>query len=116
MGELFPIILVAAMVLIVVATLMAKASIHGKQVVRPLEQEEIVIRIKISLDSVRAQMLGQKLADAGCESWDKREIVDVDFNDSDDRIIRFTIVPKELNLTATSDKKSEKEDKNGNRA
>lgn len=81
--------------------------IRGKQVVRSFE-EEVVTRIKISLDSVRAQVLGQKLADAGCKSWDKREIVDVDFNDSDDRIIRFTIVPKELNLTVTDDKKSEK--------
>jgi len=94
MGELFPFIVVIAAVLVIVTFLYARKSMNLKQVLLPIEQMDRVERVKIPLDSVRAQVLAKKLEEAGAESWDSRKTVIVDYNDSDDRIIRFIVEPK----------------------
>ncbi len=91
MGELIPLIVVLSVVLVIVAAIMFKNTLKGKQVVRPIAEEELVERYKINIDAMRVQVLAKELEDAGRKSCDESRTVLVDYNDTEDRIIRFIV-------------------------
>lgn len=91
MGELIPLVVVLSCILVIVVAIMLKSTIRGKQVVRPINQEELVERYKINIDAIRVQVLARELENAGTKSCDEKRTVIVDYNDTEDRIIRFII-------------------------
>ena len=93
MGELVPILVVMAVVLVIVVSLYARKGLNLKQVVKPVEEMDMVERIKIPLNPVRTRALISKLAAAveEAEKSKKPTSVIVDHPDTDDRIIRFIV-------------------------
>lgn len=94
MGELIPVLAVMAIVLVIVVSLYARKGLNLKQVVKPVEEMDMVERIKIPLNPVRTRTLMSKLTAALEEvenSKFKAKTVVVDHPDTDDRIIRFVI-------------------------
>ena len=62
--------------------------------VRPVEDMDMVERIKVPLNAARLKTLVVKLNAAQEEAESTRKPVVVDHPDTDDRIIRFVVTPK----------------------
>ena len=93
MGELIPVLAVMAIVLVIVVSLYARKGLNLKQVVKPVEEMDMVERIKIPLNPIRTRTLMSKLTAAldEVEKSKKPTSVIVDHPDTDDRILRFDI-------------------------
>lgn len=92
MGEVMPIVVAGFVILIIIAVVMAKSQLNKKAVVKPLDQEDMVERIKIHLTGELAKTLAGKLVAANDEAYTEKKAVVVDIYESTtDRLIRFEV-------------------------
>ena len=91
MGEVMPIVVAGFVVLVVLGLVMAKVQLNKRAVVRPLDQEDMVERVKIRLTGELAVKLAEKLTAANATVLeDGKAIVDI-YEPSTDRLIRFEV-------------------------
>jgi Mg2+/citrate symporter len=92
MGEVMPVIIAGFVVLIIIAIVMAKSQLNKKAVVKPLDQEDMVERVKIHLTGELAKSLAAKLVAANEEAYREKRMVLVDiYEPGMDRLIRFEV-------------------------
>ena len=102
MGEVMPAVIAGFAILVIVAIVMAKTQLNRKAVVKPLDQEDMVERVKIRLTGELARKLAEKLVSANDAAYSERKTVVVDiYEPGTDRLIRFEV------------EKGEKPDKKG---
>ena len=92
MGEIIPIAIGITVVLVVIVLALIKVQYSRRVVVKPLDEEELVNRVRVKISAEQAHVLAQKLdaAAAGVESGGAEALVD--YNDEpSNRIIRFNI-------------------------
>lgn len=90
-GELIPFLALIAIILAVVAALYARKIMDRKQVVKSIDEMDMVERVKIPLTAKQVEILSKKLSVASEEATASKKPVILDHLDTDDRIIRFTI-------------------------
>jgi hypothetical protein len=92
MGEVMPILVVGFVVLVVMVLIMAKAQFNRRAVVKPLEQEDMVERVKIRLTGEAAKVLAKKLVEANDMAFSEKRMVIADiYEPGTDRLIRFEV-------------------------
>lgn len=93
MRELIPIVIAILAILVVVSAIYLRRSLSLRQVVRPVEDMDMVERIKVSLSAEQVQKLVARLEGAVQEAEHARKPVNLDLPDTNDRIIRFIVSP-----------------------
>ena len=92
MGEIMPILISGLVVLGLVVLFLARLHLNKKAVVKPMDQEDMVERIKMRLTSEIARTLSQQLADAVETSSREHRTVVVDiYEPKTDRLLRFEV-------------------------
>lgn len=92
MGEVMPVVIAGFVILVIIAIVMAKAQLNRKAVVRPLDQEDMVERVKIHLTGELAKKLAEKLVAANDTAFSEKKMVVVDiYEPGTDRLIRFEV-------------------------
>lgn len=94
MGEIIPYAVLALLILFVLVLSLAKIA-SRKVVVKPIEEEDMVCRVKIKITSEDAKELASKLSDAAVNSSNNSSSVMIEqYDKKSDRLLRFEIVPK----------------------
>ena len=93
MGEVVPVLLGLLGVLIIVVAVLSRNSMRGRLVVKRLDQEDRVERVKIHLKSDEALALSKELAEAAelAKSDRADKVIEHYEFGRDDRLIRFEI-------------------------
>lgn len=86
MGEVMPILVAGLIVLVVLVAVMAKTQLNRNAVVKPMDQEDMVERVKIRLTAEDIKTLSKKLALAA----DNNNVVEL--YDATGRLFRFEVV------------------------
>ena len=92
MGEVMPVVVAGMVVLVLVAAVMAKTQLLRRAVVRPLDQEDMVQRVKVRLSAEQAEGLAGKLVKAAGEAREagkKGSYVEV--YEGAGRLVRFEV-------------------------
>ena len=90
MGEVMPLLIVGFAILVIIVIVMAKAQANRKVVMKPIDQEDMVERIKIKLTGYKAICLAQNILRANDESAEGKEGI-VEIYDGNGRLFRFEI-------------------------
>jgi hypothetical protein len=92
MGEVMPLLIGGFVILVILVLLVAKAQFNRKVVVKPLEQEDMVERVKIHLTGELAKRLAAKLVEANNTAFSEKRLAVVDiYEPGTDRLIRFEV-------------------------
>ncbi len=92
MSEIMPILIAGLVVLGLVVLFLARMQLNKKAVVKPMDQEDMVERIKMRLTGELAQTLSKQLAEAGETTCKERRMVVVDiYEPKTDRLLRFEV-------------------------
>ena len=92
MGEVMPILIAALVVLGLVVLIFARLQLNKKTVTKPMEQEDLVERIKMRLTCELAQTLSRQLAEASTTAQQNQRPVVVDiYEPKTDRLLRFEV-------------------------
>ena len=92
MGEVMPILIAGLVVLGLIVLLLARMQLNKKAVVKPMDQEDMVERIKMRLTSELALSLSKQLAEAGATANNEHRAVVVDiYEPKTDRLLRFEV-------------------------
>jgi hypothetical protein len=94
MGELIPILVGILFILAIAAAVYLRKGLSLRQVVKNVDDMDMVERIKIPLTPMRAGTLANKLNQAVKEMAATKKPVIIDHPDTDDRIIRFVVAPE----------------------
>ena len=78
MGEIMPILIAGLVVLGLIVAFLARMQLNKKAVVKPMDQEDLVERIKMRLTGEIAQTLSRQLAEAGEKACLEHRMVVVD--------------------------------------
>ena len=92
MGEVMPILIAGLVLMGLVVIFIAKMQLNKKAVVKPMDQEDMVERIKMRLTGETARTLSKQLAEAGETACREHQKVVVDFYEpKTDRLLRFEV-------------------------
>ena len=92
MGEVMPLVIAGFIILVIIVAVIAKSQFNKKAVVKPLDQEDMVERVKIRLTGELAKNLAERLSAAGVTAHDHKTMVVVDvYEPGTDRLIRFEV-------------------------
>jgi hypothetical protein len=92
MSEIFPVLIVGLVLLAIVVAVMAKMQLNKKAVVKPMDQEDLVERIKMRLTADLARALARQLAEASDTALQAHQPVVVDiYEPKTDRLLRFEV-------------------------
>ena len=92
MSEIMPILIAGLVVLGLMVLFLARMQLNKKAVVKPMDQEDMVERIKMHLTSELALTLSRQLAEAAatCSSEHRTVVVDI-YEPKTDRLLRFEV-------------------------
>lgn len=90
MGEIIPYAVLALLILAVLVFSLAKMA-SRKVVIKPIEEEDMVCRVKIKMSSEDAKLLAAKLSDAVMSN---STVMVEQYEKESDRLLRFEITPK----------------------
>jgi hypothetical protein len=93
MGEVMPVVVAGFVILVIMVMMMAKVQFNKKVVHKPLEQEDMVERVKIHLTGFMAKSLAAKLVAANAEACASKGMVSVEIYEqvTNGRLIRFEV-------------------------
>ena len=92
MGEIMPILISGLVVLGLVVLFLARLHLNKKAVVKPMDQEDMVERIKMRLTQELAHTLSKLLAEAAeTASKENRQVVVDVYEPKTDRLLRFEV-------------------------
>ena len=93
MREFIPVVIAILAILVVISAIYLRRSLNLHQVVKPVEDMDMVERIKIALTSTHVKKLAARLESAAEEAECSGKPVNLDLPDTNDRIIRFIVSP-----------------------
>lgn len=93
MGELSPLLMVALAVLAIIMIVVGKTQLSRRGVVRPLDQEDRVTRVRMRLSGPDAKRLGNALLAAEREAYTThRSAVVEQYEGYTERLLRFEVL------------------------
>jgi hypothetical protein len=93
MREFIPVVIAILAMLVVISAIYLRRSLSLRQVVKPVEDMDMVERIKVSLTTTHVKKLTMRLESAAEEAERSGKPVNLDLPDTNDRIIRFIVSP-----------------------
>ena len=94
MGELIPVLMALAVILVIVITMYWKKIINTKLSNRSADNDQIIFRQTVTVSSNSIDSMSKRLIEAKAKTEQDNSIQNVDFTISDNYIIRFVIDPK----------------------
>lgn len=87
MGEVIPILVVGFVILFTMVIVIAKTQLNRKAVVKPMDQEDMVERLKIRLTAIQIKTLGDAV-------MNRTQFVDT-YETGTDRMLQFHIIEQD---------------------
>ena len=99
MGEIIPFLILALAVLFIIGAILMKMTFNRKVVVKPMEQEDLVERVKIPLTSKEAKVLSARLDLASDVACGSKVLVATYLDGRTDRMVEFEVTGSKSDKT-----------------
>lgn len=99
MGEIFPVLVVLAAILVIIIAIYLTRTLKNKQAIRPLDSDELIARQTINITSDSVDNMAKSLIETKAKAESCGTSCHVDWNISDKQILRIVVDPNLKKIT-----------------